>query len=110
MIQFGISPCARPRVSRPSPTPGESRDRGARPCDKSATRCPWNSLTSWRRAWRGHCGVVMAESEEYNPLDYDNLTADCIRKFMEQPAGPMPPHEEFTGSGVYALYYDGDFP
>jgi hypothetical protein len=50
--------------------------------------------------------------EQYNPLDYANLTKDCVRELMAR--GPWPlatiPGAPFQGSGVYALFYSGDLP
>lgn len=47
--------------------------------------------------------------EEYNPLDYANLTKNCVRELMAR--GPWPlasiPGGPFQGAGVYALFYTG---
>lgn len=29
---------------------------------------------------------------------------------LERPCGPLPPADRFRGSGIYALYYTGEFP
>jgi hypothetical protein len=50
------------------------------------------------------------EHEEYNPLDYGNLTRNCVEELMKRGPYPLPPEREFIGAGVYAIFYDGDFP
>lgn len=45
----------------------------------------------------------------YDPLDYDNLTINLVRELMVRDPEPLPLEERFEGSGVYALFYDGDF-
>ena len=47
---------------------------------------------------------------EYNPLDYDNLTANLVRELMGRGPYPLPPADPFRGAGVYALFYSGDHP
>jgi Eco29kI-like restriction endonuclease len=45
--------------------------------------------------------------EEYNPLDYENLTRNCVQELMTR--GPFTlPVDRFSGSGVYALFYTGE--
>lgn len=51
----------------------------------------------------------MNESAEYNPLDYANLTRNCVNELMTRGPFSMPPPGPFSGAGVYALFYDGDF-
>lgn len=46
---------------------------------------------------------------EYNPLDYANLTRSVVRELMNRGPFPLPPPSAFTGTGVYALFYLGDF-
>lgn len=46
----------------------------------------------------------------YNPLDYDNLTINLVRELMSRDAVSLPLSESFPGPGVYALFYNGDFP
>ena len=48
-------------------------------------------------------------NEEYNPLDYDNLTKHCVRELMTREPVTLPV-ERFSGSGVYALFYRGSIP
>lgn len=51
----------------------------------------------------------MNESTDYNPLDYANLTRNCVQELMTR--GPFSlPLSPFSGAGVYALFYTGDFP
>lgn len=47
---------------------------------------------------------------EYNPLDYGNLTKSCVEELMKRGPYSLPLKERFSGSGVYALFYLGDFP
>jgi Eco29kI restriction endonuclease len=46
-------------------------------------------------------------SDEYNPLDYDNLTKNCVQELMRRGPYGLELEEPFTGSGVYALFYRG---
>lgn len=48
-----------------------------------------------------------SDTKEYNPLDYDNLTKNCIEELMRRGPYPLEFPEPFTGSGVYALFYKG---
>ena len=49
-------------------------------------------------------------TEEYNPLDYANLTKNCVQELMAR--GPWAlasiPGRPFVGAGVYALFYRGN--
>lgn len=45
--------------------------------------------------------------DEYNPLDYDNLTKHCVQELMLRGPYPLNFPEPFTGAGVYALFYKG---
>lgn len=47
--------------------------------------------------------------QAYDPLDYGNLARSVVEALMSQGEGPLPPAEPFEGSGVYAVYYHGDF-
>jgi hypothetical protein len=44
---------------------------------------------------------------EYNPLDYGNLTRNCVDELMKRGPFALPPFESFPGAGVYALFYKG---
>jgi hypothetical protein len=48
--------------------------------------------------------------QPYNPLDYTNLAKSVVQALLERPDDLLPPRELFEGSGVYAIYYHGDFP
>jgi hypothetical protein len=48
--------------------------------------------------------------QAYDPLDYANLAQSVVQALLGGPDQPLPPHESFEGSGVYAIYYHGDFP
>lgn len=47
--------------------------------------------------------------KEYNPLDYDNLTRNCIQELMQRGPFdiPLDKVERPQGAGVYALFYKG---
>jgi hypothetical protein len=47
--------------------------------------------------------------KEYNPLDYENLTINLVRELMSRGPFALPLDRAFSGPGVYALFYDGDF-
>jgi hypothetical protein len=46
--------------------------------------------------------------EEYNPLDYKNLTRNVVEELMRRDPTDLPPFRQFLGAGVYALFYTGD--
>jgi hypothetical protein len=50
----------------------------------------------------------MALSGEYNPLDYGNLTKNCVQELMGRGPYPLPPATSFEKAGVYALFYTGN--
>lgn len=51
----------------------------------------------------------MPPTDEYNPLDYENLTRNCVQELMRR--GPYSlPLAPFDGAGVYALFYAGRDP
>ncbi len=47
---------------------------------------------------------------EYNPLDYENLTRNCVEELMRRGPFKLPLAGEFEGAGVYALFYQGSSP
>jgi len=47
-------------------------------------------------------------TDEYNPLDYANLTKNCVQELMTRGPYELALSEPFTGSGVYALFYTGN--
>lgn len=46
----------------------------------------------------------------FNPLDKTNLGESVAEAMLLQPVGALPPPNPFIGAGIYALYYNGDFP
>lgn len=46
----------------------------------------------------------------FNPLDRRNLAASAAEALLESDPEPLGALEPFIGSGVYAIYYVGDFP
>jgi len=48
--------------------------------------------------------------EPFNPLDKGHLGESVARALLERPFNSLPPSERFTGTGIYAIYYTGDFP
>lgn len=46
--------------------------------------------------------------EEYNPLDYKNLTRNVVEELMRREPSRLPPLRPFFGAGVYAIFYTGD--
>jgi hypothetical protein len=45
----------------------------------------------------------------YNPLEKRHLAESVVRRLLAQPCAPLESLAPFDGSGVYALYYSGDF-
>jgi hypothetical protein len=48
--------------------------------------------------------------KEYNPLDYENLTKNCVEELMRRGPYSLKFDEPFEGAGVYALFYVGSLP
>ena len=48
------------------------------------------------------------DTNEYNPLDYANLTKNCVQELMTRGPYPLEFPEFFPGAGVYALFYTGN--
>lgn len=46
----------------------------------------------------------------YKSDDFEEIIKGTIRFFNSTPVHKLPPPEEFTGTGVYALYYIGRNP
>ncbi len=46
----------------------------------------------------------------FNPLGKKNLGESVAKEMLKQPTHPLPPEEPFSGAGIYAIYYVGDFP
>jgi hypothetical protein len=45
---------------------------------------------------------------EYNPLDYANLTRNCVQELMRRGPFVLPLDHSFERAGVYALFYRGE--
>lgn len=52
----------------------------------------------------------MPEYKLFDPLSYANLGASVADALLERDPVPMTAIPPFTGEGVYAIYYLGDFP
>ena len=52
----------------------------------------------------------MQAETPYNPLEKKNLGISVADALLQRPLGPLPPAEPFIAAGIYALYYNGDFP
>lgn len=48
--------------------------------------------------------------DPFDPLAVENVGATLAIELLEQPLHPLPPEEQFTGAGVYAIYYGGSHP
>lgn len=46
----------------------------------------------------------------FNPLDKRHLGESVGQAMLRQPVVPMADLEKFSGAGIYAIYYKGDFP
>lgn len=46
----------------------------------------------------------------FNPLDKANLGESIAEALLIQQICSLPPRDSFIGAGVYAIYYEGDFP
>jgi hypothetical protein len=45
----------------------------------------------------------------FNPLDKRNLGESVAGALLKPPVGSLPPTAQFSGAGIYAIYYTGDF-
>ena len=45
-------------------------------------------------------------AEIYDPLSYNNLARSVVNALLSADREPLPP-DQFDGSGVYAIYYNG---
>ncbi|MCH7885481.1 MAG: Eco29kI family restriction endonuclease, partial [Planctomycetes bacterium] len=41
---------------------------------------------------------------------FKSVIQEAMRFMMRSPIHPLPPADRFPGAGVYALYYNGNFP
>jgi hypothetical protein len=55
----------------------------------------------------GESGLVA--EKPYSPLDRINLARSVELTLLQQPCHPFPLPDRFSGAGLYALYYQGDF-
>lgn len=46
----------------------------------------------------------------FNPLDKQHLGESVGQAMLRQPVTPLGELEKFSGAGIYAIYYVGDFP
>src|SRR5271166_4945652 len=46
----------------------------------------------------------------FNPLDKRNLGESVATALLNRPVGDLPPADQFTGAGIYVIYYVGPFP
>lgn len=51
----------------------------------------------------------MSDNQPYNPLDKRNLAENVADKMLAQPMQSLPLIQRFSGAGIYAIYYMGDF-
>lgn len=52
----------------------------------------------------------MNDRSYFDPLGYESLGHSVIRALMASPANALDDIGSFTGVGIYALFYRGDFP
>lgn len=48
-------------------------------------------------------------TSEYSPLELGELANSVVNALLRQDCEPLPPPAEFKGSGLYAIYYCGEF-
>jgi hypothetical protein len=53
---------------------------------------------------------VSADIFPFNPLDKRNLGESVANALLARPVASLEQLQPFTGAGVYAIYYSGDFP
>ena len=51
----------------------------------------------------------MSDEQPYNPLDRQSLADSVVDALLHREPESLPPPTPFTGAGVYAIYYTGDF-
>ncbi|MGL4460855.1 MAG: Eco29kI family restriction endonuclease [Planctomycetia bacterium] len=52
----------------------------------------------------------MSQDAPFNPLDKKNLGVSVVDALLHKDVIPLESLEKFTGVGIYAIYYVGDFP
>lgn len=50
------------------------------------------------------------EISEFNPSDLSNMVNYCAKELLTRTAYPLELPAPFPGAGIYALFYNGDFP
>lgn len=51
----------------------------------------------------------MSQSKPFNPLDRKNLGASVAQALLQQEPHPLGQIKPFSGAGIYAIYYTGNF-
>ncbi len=51
----------------------------------------------------------MSEEKPYDPLNYETITDNLVRRLLDRAPVSLPPGKVFSGPGIYLLYYKGDF-
>ena len=51
-----------------------------------------------------------ADPRPFNPLDYESIAKSVVDALLPRPLIALEEVAHFPGSGIYALYYTGDFP
>src|SRR5579872_6714271 len=62
-----------------------------------------------RIEYKERCLMSDAQSAPYNPLAIRSIAESVVRELLGRPCGPLPPAARFSGAGIYAIYYHGDF-
>ena len=52
----------------------------------------------------------MSQDQPFNPLEYEHLGRSVADAMLSRPRIRLNALDPFAGAGVYAIYYDGDFP
>lgn len=52
----------------------------------------------------------MRVEKPYNPLDKKNLGVSVVDALLSRGIDALPPGEQFSGAGIYAIYYKGEYP
>lgn len=50
------------------------------------------------------------EKHIFNSNSFVELIEEAVKFFLGSPSESLPPEDKFSGGGVYALYYSGNFP
>jgi hypothetical protein len=52
----------------------------------------------------------MTDEPVFNPLEKTNLGKSVVDALLDRPELPLTQISRFSGAGIYAIYYHGDFP